>query len=60
MNRYCLLLSSALAFAPIVAFAAPVPKVDNNDFIKLKDHTNVKLVDNLHSEERPNNNLKDL
>ena len=60
MNRYCLLLSSALAFAPIVAFAAPVPKVENNDFIKLKEHTNVKLVDNLHSAERPNNNLKDL
>ena len=43
-----------------MAFAAPVPKVENNDFIKLKEHTNVKLVDNLHSAERPNNNLKDL
>ena len=60
MIRYYLLLSSAMAFAQTLAVAAPVPKVENNDFIKLKMHTNVKLVENLHSEERPNNNLKDL
>jgi hypothetical protein len=47
----------------LIAFpvaAAPVPKTDSKDQIKLKDHVNVKMDENLHSEAYPNNNLKDL
>jgi hypothetical protein len=58
MTRFCALLgASALALA---ATAAPVPKDDGADQIKLKDHINVKMSENLHSERFANNNLKEL
>ncbi len=54
-------LSALLLFALATAVsAAPVPKVDSTEQIKLKDHTNVKLDENLHSENYPDNNLKEL
>jgi hypothetical protein len=56
--RSGLLLAAVGLAAP--AFAAPVPKTDTKDQIKLKDHINVKLDENLHSENYPNNNLKSL
>lgn len=58
MTRSLSLLSVLVASAP--AFAAPVPKSDVKDQIKLKDHINVKMDENLHSETYPNNNLKAL
>ncbi len=58
MSRLPILLACAAA-APL-AFAAPVPKADPNTQIKLKDHVNVKMDENLHSEAYPNNNLKAL
>ncbi len=57
MTRTSVLLLVGLA-GP--AFAAPVPKTETKDQIKLKDHINVKLDENLHSENYPNNNLKSL
>lgn len=58
MSRGCVL--SAVLVAAVPAWAAPVPKTDAKDQIKLKDHVNVKMDENLHSETYPNNNLKEL
>ncbi len=58
MTRNLVLVVCALA-APL-AFAAPVPRDDASEQIKLKDHINVKMSENLHSERFPDNNLKAL
>jgi hypothetical protein len=50
----------ATVVAAVPAFAAPVPKTTAADQIKLKDHINVKMDTNLHSENYPNNNLNSL
>jgi hypothetical protein len=58
MFRPCVILAIFASVVP--TFAAPVPKVDVKDPITLKDHINVKMDENLHSEAYPNNNLKSL
>ena len=50
----------ALALAAVPALAAPVPKTTAADQVKLKNHVNVKMDSNLHSENYPNNNLNSL
>lgn len=40
--------------------AAPAAKTQPTQFISLKGHTNVKMDENLHSNNYPNNNLKSL
>jgi hypothetical protein len=40
--------------------AAPAAKTQPIQFISLKGHTNVKMDENLHSNQYPNNNLKSL
>ena len=58
MTRTPALLLWALAMVALPASAAPIPK--DGEYIKLKDHINVKMSENLHSEEIPDNNLKEL
>ena len=58
MTRISAVLLCAMATLP--TSAAPVPKEDRGDQIPLKDHINVKLDENLHTEDFPNNNLKEL
>lgn len=57
MTRMSVLVLVGLA-VPLVA--APVPKAETKDQIKLKDHFNVKTDENLHTDNYPNNNLKEL
>ena len=58
MTRFCALLG-ALALA-LPATAAPVPKDDAGEAVSLKEHINVKMSENLHSDRFPDNNLKEL
>ena len=58
MIRFCAPL--ALVALALPAAAAPVPKDEVADAVKLKDHINVKMTENLHSERFPDNNLKEL
>ena len=46
--------------AAVCLTAAPAPKTEPIQFISLKDKTNVKMDENLHSDRFPNNNLKTL
>lgn len=50
----------ALAVTAAVVSAAPTPKTDPVVFVNLKDHVNVKMDENLHSNRFPNNNLSTL
>jgi hypothetical protein len=58
MSRLFPVLAVAMSVLP--ASAAPVPKSEVKEQIKLKDHVNVKMDENLHTDNYPNNDLKAL
>jgi hypothetical protein len=62
MTRYfwCILGATVGAIAGLTALAAPLPKTDSIYYVDLKDHINVKLNENLHSNNYENNNLNSL
>src|SRR4051812_40059471 len=51
---------TVVAVLPFTLLAAPVPKNTGGNQVDLKDHINIKLDTNLHSERYPDNNLKSL
>ena len=60
MTRIFALLLGVLVLIAPFGSAAPVPKPETAEQIPLKDHINVKMTENLHSERFPDNNLKSL